>query len=85
VFIRKMGGRVFLWTDSAGVKRVRLHPPHEVIVWSRLRIDEVELMVDPSIAKPNKWVVVLRRFPRRRVDVLWDGQPGWSEGAATVG
>src|SRR4051812_16924473 len=77
-FILHRGGRVYLWSDGAGMKRVRLHPPERVVPWREILVGDVVLLVDPAIAPGDEWVIVLRRFPRRHVDVLWGGGEGYT-------
>ena len=82
-FIAEHGGRLYLYADAAGLKRVKMEPPDD----DSLRFEEIEangfvMYVEADIVRPAVWNVKLRRLPYRRVDVLWDGQqPGPSYGA----
>jgi hypothetical protein len=73
-FIRDNGGRVFVWADASGLEHVRFHRPAGAIAWNEIHADGVMLLVDPSIMRPKVWTIVFRRFPYRRIEVLYDAR-----------
>jgi hypothetical protein len=84
-FIAEHGGRLYIYTDGAGMKHVKTEPPHN----ASLRFEHVEadgflMYVQDDLAQPDTWNVKFRHLPYHHIDVLWDGdQPGlvsWFQG-----
>jgi hypothetical protein len=77
-FIAEHGGRVFVYASEAGLKHVSTDAPAD----TGMRLEQIDgdgfqLFVESDLAQPETWNVVLRHFPHRHIDVLWDGhQPG---------
>jgi len=77
-FITEHGGRLYVYADKAGMKRVTTEPPHDSSVrFEQIKADGFVMYVEDDITRPDRWLVRFHRVPYRHVDVLWDGhQPG---------
>ena len=77
-FIAEHGGRVYVYAVGAGLKQVKTEAPDDQsIQFEQVNGDGFQLFIERDLAAPETWYVKLRRFPRKHVDVLWDGhQPG---------
>lgn len=84
-YLRGHGGKVFVWMDSTGLKRVSTSEP-QGITFERIDAGGFELFQDVSIARPtSEWRVVLRKFPHRHIDAVWDGWSPGTSGPASPG
>jgi hypothetical protein len=79
-FIAEHGGRVYVYAVGAGLKRVSTVAPDDTSIrFDRIDGDGFQLFVESDFPQPQTWNLVLRRFPRRHLGVLWDGdQPGYA-------
>lgn len=79
-FIAEHGGRVWVYADRAGLKHVKTMQPDDLsIQFEQIDGYGFQLFVETDLVRPETWNVVLRHFPYKHVDVLWDGhQPGSS-------
>jgi len=75
--IREKGGTLYISVDGAGMEHVHFHPPHwrsDAMTWNELDADGIRVFVDPGIASPDKWLVILHHIPYRHVQALWNGE-----------
>ena len=80
LLIQKQGGRLYVWTSSAGIEH-ETTSPRAGIDFVQLPGDGFDLFVDPSIEAAERWQVEYQRFPRPHVRALWNGgaySPGGS-------
>ena len=79
-FIAERGGRVYVYVVGDGLKQVKTEAPDDTgMRFEQFDGDGFQLFVAADLPQPEIWSVVLRRFPRRHLDVLWDGgQPGYA-------
>jgi hypothetical protein len=76
-FVAEHGGEVFVWADDAGLKHVRVERPDNDVSFRSVPASDLSLFVDREIDPPLEWKLVLRHFPHRHVDALYDGvSPG---------
>jgi hypothetical protein len=77
-FIAEHGGRVYVYADRGGMKRVKTMAPDDTsLQFEQIDGDGFQLFVESGLVQPETWWVEYRHFPHRHVDVLWDGhQPG---------
>jgi hypothetical protein len=73
-FIRQRGGRLYIWIDGAGVKRVRVRPPRSKIEFCTVAANGFELLHDVRIDRPSLWAISLKRFPLRHIEALYNGE-----------
>jgi hypothetical protein len=81
-FIQQHGGHVYVWA-SGELKSVAMNPPARDVEFVVLDGDGFTLYQDVGIASPAvEWHVVLRQFPHRHIDALWDDwEPDVSAGS----
>src|SRR5437763_5994372 len=72
-FIVEHGGELFVWADDAELKHVRVERPDNDVTFAEVPADGFSLHVDREIEPPIEWKIVLRHFPHRHVDALYDG------------
>jgi hypothetical protein len=78
-FVAEHGGNVYVWVDGAGLKHVHLEPPGHHVDFETFEDGDLTLHQDSGIADPpDEWRLILRHFPFKHVDALWEGwEPGF--------
>jgi hypothetical protein len=79
-YVLEHGGNVYVWANDAGLKHVSLEPPDEPMEFETIEGDGITLHQALSIMEPTtEWKLVIRHFPLKHVDALWDAwEPGVS-------
>lgn len=83
-FVAEHGGKVYIWIHESGLKHVATHPPEDDPTdWDEIDGDGMTLFVDTEIQEPTShWRIVLKHFPLKHVDAIWDG---WEPGISNPG
>ena len=75
--VRRRGGRIYLWQTPVGggfaLDKLATDPPAEDVAFETLHGDGFDVLVDERLEPTSELRIALRRFPRRRLEVLWDG------------
>ena len=53
--VQQRGGRLYVWTDRAGLSRTRTSPPGGSIDFVRIPAEGFELFQDPALGSPEFW------------------------------
>jgi hypothetical protein len=79
-YVLEHGGNVYVWANDIGLKHVSLSPPDEPMEFTSIDGDGFTLHQADSIQTPTtEWKLVLRHFPLKHLDALWDAwEPGIS-------
>jgi hypothetical protein len=82
-YVAEHGGKVYVWIHESGLKHVATHPPDEATDWDTIEGEGITLYVDTEIQEPTShWRVVVKHFPLKHVDAIWDG---WEPGISNPG
>jgi hypothetical protein len=71
-FIHEHGGRVYVWSDQAGLSHTETKPPDNPVDFVQLEATGFEFFQDATIASPTLWkLIYVPVF--HHVDALYDG------------
>jgi len=85
-FIAEHGGRLYVYTDSAGLKHVKTEPPDDrSIRFEEIDADGFVMYVEDDIVRPETRNVKFHHLPYHHVDVLWDGHEPGGYGPSALG
>lgn len=77
--IERRGGTLYLWqeefTANLVVDKLDTRAPRTECEFESLESDGVSVLIDARVPQAETIAVGLRRFPRRRIEVVFDGLP----------
>jgi hypothetical protein len=84
--IKSHGGRLYVYLDESGQKRVQTEAPNDQSVqFEQVEAEDGFLMyVQDGIKRPEQWIVTFSRIPHHHLDVVWEGHPAYPHLERTV-